>query len=348
MSVRSTARASVETLSSIDAIDGDLLRQLDSGPGGGYACISRLRVLEGDARWLTSYAVVNAGDTHMVVPMYAPIAPLRDPRYQPESLLPERLRCNDDQWLFIGGRADLVTSILRCGSLSSVDVAEIATALRHHIAAVAARSQRRPISFYARGSDLTLLEAVLMPSHRRTVATYCEIAVPASLEDYVRQLRSRHRNLVRRDWRKLAELGLRSETVEWDAVIEVAAPLIAALSAQHGLPDHRRLVEHRLEMWLAFNELAPIAFAVRADDDELVAVSFGWMFGSRLQMYEVGLTTRATVGRHEAYVEAIIYSPLRFATEHECQVLELGLEAVRPKTLRGAVTQDVEILVGNG
>jgi hypothetical protein len=111
----------------------------------------------------------------------------------------------------------------------------------------------------------------------------------------------------------------------------------------HGEPEHAKLVRARLETWLANPEVETVAFEVKAGE-AVVAVALAWRWRDLLQLYEVGLPPKGTPGRHVAYVESMIYAPLRHASRTGCTELTLAMESTHPKRVRGARLHEVTIL----
>jgi hypothetical protein len=166
-------------------------------------------------------------------------------------------------------------------------------------------------------------------------------------EAYLASLDAGRRSVVVRDWRKLGEHGLRSETVPAAAVVDEAAPLVVNVKRRHGVLDHPRLAAMRLRRWADEPFGERLAFVVRGGAGELLAVCFGCRHGRVLEMLEIGLVDESAL-RHLAYVEAMVYGPRRYAAQSGCRELHLGLGSAHPKCLRGARMAPVWAVTSEG
>lgn len=90
----------------------------------------------------------------------------------------------------------------------------------------------------------------------------------------------------------------------------------------------------RLARWAADPAGERVAFAV-CDADGPVAVTFGCVLGTGLEIYETGLAD-GHPHRHEAYAESLFQAPIAFAQARGITEIDLGLDATIPKTRRGA------------
>jgi hypothetical protein len=222
--------------------------------------------------------------------------------------------------------------------------ASLAGALIH---AEARRLGRRPAALYVPESEQPFLMHALGPACRRyDVAAEARLPIVGEYEsDYLAALPSSHRSVVRRDWRERTRRGLVSRAVPWTDVLDRATGMIAAVAHAHGSLDHPLLIQDRLARWLENAELTTVAFVVDTPERAILAISFGWVWRDTFQVYEVGLAVRSTPGRHLAYVEALIYAPLRYAQAARCASISLGLDAAEPKRLRGATITKSAVLV---
>ena len=311
---------------------------------GGFMTLGRLAELERDPRYRAAYAVAHQGERVLaIVPLYAPQVPqVPDPAYDPARFVGAGPAADATRWLFAGGRADLSCGFLVHTGLDPETRDEATAATRAAAHALARRERRRLVAFYARDRDLPLWSTFLGDYDLKPIDRHAELAVVGDgAADYVAALPSSHRGIVRRDWRDRDRHGLRSRVERWEDVLDDSAPLVANVKARYGQPDHPRLIRMRLEQWLAGEELSPVAFRVEGPDGAPVAISLGWRWRAWLQLYEVGLVPEGAPGRHAAYVEALIYAPLRFAASSGCALLTLGLGSTEPKRLRGATLEPV-------
>jgi hypothetical protein len=157
---------------------------------------------------------------------------------------------------------------------------------------------------------------------------------PAGLSGYLAWLSGSRRSVVRRDWRDFAAAGFAFAREPPAQVLEEAVALIQAVKLRHHGADHPTLTKLRMRGWVAAADGQAVAFTVRSPGTDLVAVSFGVTYDRTLEMYEIGLSDGP--GRHCAYAEAMVYSPLRFAAANGCERILLGIGSAHPKRLRGA------------
>jgi hypothetical protein len=300
---------------------------------GAYLSLPRLESLDRDPRWTSRHVAVSRdGAVVALLPCYAPSKDAWfNPAYDLRRLASEMDVGAEADWLYVGGRADLACGLLRHPSLGAAAERAVAGVAGEAVA----EDGRGLCALYANETERPLLETALGPGCAVwQVATGSRLAVAA---DYLQALKHSHRSVVARDWRRRDALGLRAEPVEWDEVLDEACELIADVSRAHGVPDEPRLVRMRLEVWRRLDGIERFAFAVLAGRS-LLAVSLGWVAGDLVQVHDVGLVPRGErpAERHLAYVEAMIYAPLRLAAERGCTTVTLGAAATETKRLRGA------------
>lgn len=316
---------------------------------GGFMSLQRLEELERDTRYRASYVVAHQGERTMaILPLYAPLtAQISDPAYDPARLAAAGGAVEDPTaWLLVGGRADLSCGVVaRVGCDPNTRAAAVRTI--GIVAREIARSERRRmVAFYARERDAAIWTLLMGAYDAETLDHHAELSVASDGEaGLAAALTSSHRSILRRDWRARTELGLETTVVPWEDVLDDAVPLVAAVKEAHAEPDHPRLIRMRLEQWLTHDTVAPVAFRVDRGREGPLAVSFGWRWRDWLQLYEIGLVDRGLPARHIAYVEAMVYAPLRFAAASGCETLTLGLGSTEPKRLRGATLEPVFALV---
>jgi hypothetical protein len=162
------------------------------------------------------------------------------------------------------------------------------------------------------------------------------------MDGYLASLNHGRRSVVRRDLARIAQAGLTAAEAPPADLIEEAAELVTAVKARHGQPGHPMLTSLRLTEWSRAPGGVPVAFGVRDRTGRLIAASFGTRRTETgvLELYEVGLADDPAV-RQLAYVEVLVYAPLRFAFLTGCRRIDLGLGSTTPKKLRGAKSSPV-------
>jgi len=335
----------VEELPSIAALEAARL----ATSCGAYCGVARLRSLEVDTRWRTHYIAVRLERALVgVLPTYALLVDAwPDPAYN----LPAAVGSSDSaasgrEWLLVGGRTDHAAGFLRAEDAPAEFVARAAREAGRAAEALARTDGRRLAAAYVNPVEREYLAAAFAADASERVVTR-EALLPVvgdGVGDYLASLRSSQRSVVRRDWRERERLRLATRLLPWLEVMQYAPALVADVAVGHGAPEHPLLVRMRLESWLANPEITTFAFEVTAGSDVL-AVSLAWRWRDLLQLYEVGLAPIGTPGRHVAYVEALIYAPLRHAAAIGCSELRLGMDSSHPKRVRGASLRDVAILL---
>ena len=219
------------------------------------------------------------------------------------------------------------------------------------------------------------------PRGLAAVGEFTALHLPeGGMDGYLASLNHGRRSVVRRDLARIAQAGLTAAEAPPADLIEEAAELVTAVKARHGQPGHPMLTSLRLTEWSRAPGGVPVAFGVRDRAGRLIAASFGThrtetaSFGTRrtedtqrtetagnsetashseatshseaagssgvLELYEVGLADDPAV-RQLAYVEVLVYAPLRFAFLTGCRRIDLGLGSTTPKKLRGATSSPV-------
>lgn len=303
---------------------------------GAFLSIDRLSWLERDARWNVSYlAVTTGGILAGVLPLFAAQHERWfDPPYDPAVTDWGGTAATD--WLLVGGRTDFACGFLRNKDASPQLVTQAAVAAGEAARVIARDLRRRPAVLFANEHEAEFLTHAVSHRHsRRAISTAAILDVPSSLEEYLISLKSSHRNVVRRDWRDSTQHGVRATCVPWTSVLDEAPEMIASVTRRHGRPEHPELVRYRLEGWLENREITPLAFQVTGDSGP-AAICLGWEWRGHLQMHVVGLAAEHTPHRHLAYVESMIYAPLRYGISSGCSEVWLSAGASESKRLRGA------------
>ncbi len=332
----------VELLKSVDELPLDGL--MTSCCGLISRC--RLRQLEDDSRWSTNYvAALYDGQVVAAVPCTSlRIRNWPDAAYDVGRLLGEDGSSGLD-WMLVGGRADRAAGFLRDTNSPLELLNQAATLIESVVTALADEQGRRPASVYANEAEKTFLRMLLGGSPSEAQLTReSRIAVCGDgVGDYVSRLSSSHRSVVVRDWRQRDSLGMWSRSVSWADVMDYAPAMVADVAKGHGAREHPLLVASRLEQWLENKELHHVAFEAGIND-MVISVCLGWRWRDVLQLYEVGLAPYGTRARHLAYVESLVYAPIRYAADTGCTEVLLGVDSVTPKRLRGARLSDVFLL----
>lgn len=336
----------VEIVASLCEVAPDVAEALETGCGA-YLCTSRLVQLERDGRWRHGYVVaICAGAIVSVLPYYLPRHERWfDAAYNIPAITHTPCPTAADGYLLVGGRTDFASGLLRDPGKDPALIRRAALASARLLTELA-REQRRTIAaVYVSDLEAPLFRQLLPAAIETRLGVEARLRVPAGGSDeYLRSLSSRRRSIVRRDWRDLRRFEIASSVMAWDEAIDFAPEMIASVDDVHGTIDHPKLIRMRLENWGALPEIDPVAFVAKRRD-EVMAVALGWRWRSILQLYEVGLAPRGAPERHLAYVEALIYAPMRYAQSESLKWIHLGLDSLTPKRLRGASLHDVSAFV---
>jgi hypothetical protein len=266
--------------------------------------------------------------------------------FDPEVVAPGLFRAagrRADSYLLIGGATDLAASGTVIAGLDTVTTQRVLATLADGAFGHAATHGLTGAALYVREEQ----RAAFAGGGRRAehVGDFATMSVEGS-DNYLAGLGQSRRSVVRRDWRVLDSVCWQRREVPAHSVLLEAAPLVVAVNRRHGIPDHDRLAHMRLLAWANERLGVRIAFDVR-DETRLLAVAFGCHFDNVLEMYEVGIA-EVDARRHLAYVEAVIYAPLRYAARTDCTTIHLGLGSSRPKRLRGARISPVWAVAAEG
>jgi hypothetical protein len=301
----------------------------------------RLRSPDVGGRWSISFAVAwNKTRPIGIVPLcqYHGKA-FASPIYDPAAIAPRMFsdaQVTADQYLFIGGAADLVSGVAVLADLSRTDAEETRSALVDAAFHIAAHDNLVGVALYVRDAELPAFIGRGDQRDHEAVSEFSSIHVTGSeMAAYLGSLSHGKRSVVRRDLQRISEAGLLAAEVPLAEVIDEASHLIVAVKNRHATMDHPLLTQLRLTEWSRSSVGVPVAFSVRNDSGRLIAVSFGCHRSPSLEMYEVGLADDP-VDRHLAYTEVLVYAPIRYALRESCTQLDLGLGSTTPKRLRGA------------
>jgi hypothetical protein len=309
-----------------------------------------------DARWHTSFVLATAHARPVGVLAMHRAKGVRFPSsvFDPGAVAPALF---DDparparDYLLIGGVTELVSGAAVTADLGSATSDDVVAALADAGFRTAAEEYLVGAALYVRDEQVAAFRGRAGAACRRAavpVGAFTTLSVPGPrAEDYVAMLKPSHRSVVRRDWRRLVELGIEAVEVPAGEVVPEAGPLVAAVQRRHGQVEPPELARFRLASWAAVPVGTRLAFVVRDEGGRLLAVSFGCHHHDVLEMYEIGLADQTEV-RHLAYVEVLVYAPLRYAARTGCAQVHLGLGALVPKLLRGAVATDVWAVSAEG
>lgn len=295
-----------------------------------------LRAIYPDARWdcavvVASLAGRQAG--YLAVHRHR-FGPCTEATYDVTRVM--GLPARSGEYAYLGGRHDLVAGVVLAEGLDS-DAAAVRRALLDRARAEAAQAGLGAAALYVTDSEVADFADGLGADcvvRQLGSAAVIDIAALGSL-GYPAGLRPSRRQLIRQERRRLASLALVVTEVPAAGAVAGAAPLISSVRRGHGVPDHPRLVAHRLGQWLACGVGEHVAFEVRGPAGTLLAVSFGCRAGARLEIYDIGLVPDHE-HRHLAYAAAAVHGPVRHAERHGCASVHLGLGSSTPKVLRGA------------
>jgi hypothetical protein len=307
---------------------------------------ARLRQLERTSRWTVSFLVASRRSIAIGA---LPLLRFKGESFgstlfDPAAIAPGLFDTQDmgaDRYLLIGGGFDLVAGAATVAGLTRAEAQQVTSALVDAAFATAADEALTGAALYVRESDLPEFLGVNRGRMSQVVGEFSSLHLaPSDMCGYLHSLNHGRRSTVRRDLARIADMSLTSTEVPPSEVIDEASELIAAVKKRHQVPDHPALIRLRLGHWSRSPVGTPVAFAVRDSDGRLISVSFGCHYDSVLEMHEIGLADD-TAGRHLAYVEVLMYGPLRFALRNVCREMHLGLGSTTPKILRGAVASNV-------
>jgi RimJ/RimL family protein N-acetyltransferase len=271
-----------------------------------------------------------------LIPVSRPVgtafsADIFDPRVRAPGLLDPRAAARD--YLLIGGHFDLASGCAVRRGLPPPLARQIRCRVVAAAFALAKQDGLAGVALYVTDAEQAEWPHPLPPLQTAEYASI-ELAEPTRAA-YLASLRHSRRSVVVRDERELDRLGLRAQAVVPQAVLGEAVPLVAAVKARHDAIEPAEFASYRLGQWSQAGAGTAIAFALRDQGGELLAVSFGRHDQDTVEMYEIGLRSDSP-DRRLGYAEVLVYAPLRYAFEYGCRRLRLGCESIHPKQLRGA------------
>ncbi|MEU9202804.1 GNAT family N-acetyltransferase [Streptomyces sp. NPDC048332] len=248
--------------------------------------------------------------------------------------LAARLPADPGDLLFVGGCVDLVAGAAVAAELTDEERRTVRRGLVDRAWDRARRDGLVPLALHVRDAEVA---DFLGPGRRAAeIGVSCLLRLPSDGSDasYLAGLGQSGRRTVLKDRRSVAGAGLRSEVRPAAELTAEAAELVVAVKRRYGVEEHPRLVRARLARWAADPAGERVAFAV-CDAGGPVAVTFGCVLGTGLEIYETGLAD-GHPHRHEAYAESLFQAPIAFAQARGITEIDLGLDATIPKTRRGA------------
>ncbi len=302
----------------------------------------RLAALADDARWSIRFVVAQVdGGLAALTPICRPrFTVMADQDYDLVRLVnrPDLSVPTDaSRWLFVGGCRDLRSGLLTSHMIAPADAPALRRSVAQQAFAVARADDLVGVAAYVADADA---EACLSALNGHAVSVQVGAAatirvVPGTSEDFVASLASDRRRKTRRDWRLFEQAGLHSVILPAAEAIRDGAALVCAVKRRYGVADDPRLAAFRLRRWLAAGAGEYVAFAVLDADGRLVAMSFALRCGDAIEIHEIGMIEDEGL-RHLGYLEAGFYAPIRYAQQHRCAVVELGMDSLEPKRHRGA------------
>lgn len=324
----------VAVAESLDGVGADELFALDTTLGA-LGCRGRLAQHTGDPRWQARYVLVRDGGRLVAaVPVFlGGGGAWSDQIHQPADWgwpeAPEQ-----EKSALVGGRLEIRGS-LRCTDDPAV-LRAVAEACRAELAG------RDVFLGYLDPRQQRLAEAVFGPVEwlvRYEDYDYPEAVVRGDLADVPRAVRQ----TIRAGERKAAELGIATAVVPWAEYTGSGCELIAAQNRRKGMTDHAALVGFRLDRWDECDEVSVfVAHATMGDDEGAVTLL---AYRDELEVYEVGLPDGDGPARRTLYSCLTFDEPRKLARKLGLSRIRAGLDAGRPKKIRGA--QPVERACGH-
>lgn len=324
----------VEVAESLDGVGADELFALDPTLGA-LGCQGRLAQHTGDPRWQARYVLAREGGRLVAaVPVFLGRGGAwSDQIHQPADWGWRETPVQEKSAL-VGGRLEIRGS-LRCADDPAVSRA-VAEACRAELAG------RDVFLGYLDPRQQRLAEAVFGPVEwlvRYEDFDYPEAVVRGDLADVPRAVRQ----TIRAGHRKAAELGIETAVVPWAEYAGSGCDLIAAQNRRKGMTDHAALVGFRLDQWDECAEVSVfVAHATMGDDEGAVTLL---VYRDELEVYEVGLPDGDGPSRRTLYSCLTFDEPRKLARELGLARIRAGLDAGRPKRIRGA--QPVERACGH-
>ena len=160
-----------------------------------------------------------------------------------------------------------------------------------------------------------------------------------SFDAYLARLSAPARRRTRREMTRFAAAAFEQRIERLDECADEVGVLFGNLQTKYGVPAPggswlgvvRDQAEHLGEQSLVFTARR---------DGRLAGFALGFVWGDRLYMRYTGYDYEATAGTL-AYFNLSYYEPVRYACEHGCTAVDLGLASFGAKTSRGATLRPI-------
>ncbi|MBW5481338.1 GNAT family N-acetyltransferase [Streptomyces bambusae] len=163
------------------------------------------------------------------------------------------------------------------------------------------------------------------------------IPLPGStFDDYLAGLPSKRRVTIRRERRAFAEAGYELRTLRLSECADAAGALAAQLQGRHGHPADPGFMAALLREQAEGMADTGIVHAAYAEN-RMIAFSLFYLHADTVWIRSTGYEYAQLRGAHE-YFNLVYYLPIEYAYAHGATALHLGMESLRAKTFRGAVT----------
>ncbi|GGV09907.1 hypothetical protein GCM10010260_55520 [Streptomyces filipinensis] len=166
----------------------------------------------------------------------------------------------------------------------------------------------------------------------------------STFDDYLAGLPSKRRVAIRRERRAFAEAGYDLRTLRLSECADSAGALLARLQQRHGHdadPAAMARLLHDQADGMADTGVVLAAYA----DGRMAGFSLFYRHAGTVWLRATGYDYARLRGAHE-YFNLVYYLPVEHAYAHGATALHLGMESLRAKTLRGAVTSPLWAVEG--
>ncbi|RCG27275.1 hypothetical protein DQ384_26540 [Sphaerisporangium album] len=322
---------SVVVADDLGDVGADELYELDANVGA-LGCRGRLVQHSDDPRWEPRYVIVRDGSRLCAaVPVFLGLGTeWSDQIHSPKEWGLDESPIQAKSAL-VGGRLEIR------GSLRCVDEPEVFRSVLDGCASISELDGRELFLGYLDERQQRLAEAIFGPMEwlvEYDDFVYPEEIVLGSLADVPRNVRQ----TIRHGERQIAEHQIKAETVPWQEYRGTACALIAEHNKRMGMVDHPALVRYRMDQWDECDEVSVSVVHATAGGEEGAAEGAVTLLTYRdeLEVYEVGLPGEDGPGRRALYACLTFHEPRRIAQSLGVKTVRAGLDAGRPKRLRGA------------
>jgi hypothetical protein len=315
-------------------------KQFDSldRTAGFASSYTRLRQKEQDPRWISRYLEWTDGSLlKAAIPVYrSRMNSWPDKAYDPRLWgLPDGIgaECAPAASLLVGGCGDRRTGL-------HVDAeAKSPGTLRGFLAELArkAADEDRCLAFpYMHADARNALAAAtddrIVWAQMARESHVFGLAAP----DWESRLPAKVRNTLRRDQRRMADMGVTNGVaVPWDEALPWAAELI---SHQHSIKDDPEIPEFVNFRYSDLHESPDLdVFVFTARSPSLLGVSTIVVWEDELEVFEVGLRGENSEERLAVYTSILFHQPFQYARARGIDHIRLGSTSETAKAARGAV-----------